>query len=306
MAPLVQIDPEVERAVESGGPVVALETAVVTHGLPRPANIEIAAEMASIIRRHGAIPAIVAVVDGALHVGLDADALRELGQRVDVTKLSDRDLAWAMATGATGGTTVAGTLAACRLAGIRVFATGGIGGVHPGYARHHDASADLDALANTRCCVVSAGAKSILDLPATLEHLDALRVPVVGYGDDRFPLFFSRGTDALRTPQSAQSLEEVAQLLRNHWDVLRSATGVVLCNPIPERDAIPDEELRPVLAAAQQSAEEQGVRGGGLTPYLLAEVARRTQGRSMAANLALLRNNARTAAELATRLVATA
>jgi pseudouridylate synthase len=299
MTERICVSEEVQEALAAGRPVVALETAVVTHGLPRPTNVELAEEMAGLIRACGAIPAAVAVLGGRLSVGLDGDELSQLAADEAAEKLSSRDLAWALATGATGGTTVAGTLAVCARLGIEVFATGGIGGVHPNSSETHDISADLAALARTRCCVVAAGAKAILDLPATLEHLDQLAVPVLGFGTDHFPQFYSRGDASLPVPRRLDDVAQVSAFLKAHWGALDQPTGVLLCNPIAEAAALPADEIAAAIGAAQEQARARGIAGRELTPFLLAEVARLTDGRSLAANLALLRANAKLAAQLA-------
>ncbi len=290
---------EVEAALGRGGPIVALETAVLTHGLPRPVNLELARELGEIVRAAGATPAAIAVIAGRVRVGLDESDLARLATDEAAEKLSARDLAWAIASGATGGTTVAGTLAVCARLGIEVFATGGIGGVHRGAGATHDVSADLELLARTRCCVVAAGAKSILDLPATLEHLDRLAVPVIGLGTDHFPQFYSRGDAALPVPRRLDSVEEIAALLEAHWNNLAEPTGVLLCNPILHDAALPLAEIDAAIAEAQRRADALDVRGRDLTPFLLSQLAEITDGRTLAANLALLRNNAESAAELA-------
>lgn len=301
MSEPIRIADEVREALARHRPVVALETAVVTHGLPRSTNVELARELAAIVRAWGAAPATVAVLEGQVCVGLSDDELDRLGRDESAEKLSARDLAWALATGATGGTTVAGTLAVCARLGIEVFATGGIGGVHPGTGAAQDISADLAVLARTRCCVVAAGAKSILDLAATLEHLDQLAVPVLGFGTDFFPQFYTRGDASLPVPRRLDEVAQVAAFLEQHWRTLGQPTGVLLCNPIAEPAALPPEEIARAIADAQQRAHDQEVGGRDLTPFLLAEVAQMTSGRSLAANLALLRANA----ELATQLAVT-
>ncbi len=293
------VSEEVREALAAGRPVVALETAVVTHGLPRPTNLELAGELAGAIRAGGATPAGVAVLGGQLRVGLSEEELHRLADDEAAEKLSSRDLAWALAVGATGGTTVAGTLAVCARLGIEIFATGGIGGVHPRSSETHDISADLAALARTRCCVVAAGAKAILDLPATLEHLDQLAVPVLGFGTDHFPQFYSRGDASLPVPRRLDDVAQVSAFLEAHWGALDQSTGVLLCNPIAEAAALPADEIAAAIEAAQASARERGIAGRDLTPFLLAEVARLTEGRSLAANLALLRANAELAAQVA-------
>ncbi|MCB9755102.1 MAG: pseudouridine-5'-phosphate glycosidase [Myxococcales bacterium] len=302
MPALLMVDPEVQRALRERAPVVALESAVLTHGLPRPHNLEVVQRMIAAVRHAGAIPAVVAVLGGVLHVGLGDAALAEIAGRDGAHKLSARDLAWAHATGSDGGTTVAATLAACGLAGVRVFATGGIGGVHRGWREHLDISADIEALASAPCCTVAAGGKSILDLPATLEALETRGVPVIGWRTDHFPQFHSRGHARLPAPRRLDTLEQVALLCRARWDALAQPGGVLLANPIPEEHALPQRELDDAVAQAQRDADARGIRGAALTPFLLAALERITAGRSVTANLALLEHNAALAGELARAL----
>ncbi|MCK4874058.1 MAG: pseudouridine-5'-phosphate glycosidase [Phycisphaerales bacterium] len=295
----VQISDAVAHAMATNRPIVALETAVVTHGLPRPMNLEVVRELVTLVRESGAEPAVVGVLDGVLHVGLGAAQLDRLANDDDAAKLSARDLAWAAVTGANGGTTVAGTLAACRIVGLRVFATGGIGGVHPDFARRHDVSADLHALAATPCCVVSAGAKALLDLPATVEHLDRLGVPVVGYRTDLFPRFYSVGSPSLRVPRRLNDPKQVTRFLDIHWGDLKQTTGVLLCNPIPEEASLDADEIKQALQQAEAAAQQAGITGPQLTPYVLDQVAKLTDGRALDANLALLYHNVKLAVDIA-------
>ncbi len=305
-AALLTIAPDVQHALRERAPVVALESAVLTHGLPRPRNLEVVRAMADAVRQRGAVPAVVAVLRGVLHVGLSDAAIAELAASERAHKLSARDLAWAHATASDGGTTVAATLAACRLAGVRVFATGGIGGVHRGWSRHLDISADIEALATTRCCTVAAGGKSILDLPATLEALESRGVPVIGWRADNFPQFHSRGDSSVPAPRRLDSLDAVARLCHARWDGLGQPGGVLLANPIPEAHALPQDELDAAVDAAQREADARGVKGAALTPFLLAALERVTAGRSVTANLALLEHNAAVAGELARALATVA
>lgn len=289
---------EVKRAVKIPLPIVALESTVLTHGLPRPQNLELARDMEQAIRENGATPATIAFLDGRLHVGLTAAELERLANENDVYKVGPRDFAAVMVNGACGGTTVAGTMLACKHADIKVFATGGIGGVHRDAP--FDVSADLQVLATIPMIVVCAGAKAILDLPATLEYLETMSVPVVGYGTDEFPAFYSRKSDLdvsvnLNTPQA------IVDFAKAHWSTgLHSA--VLVANPVPQEDAIPKAEMEPFIAQANQEAHEKGVHGQGLTPFLLQRISELTHGKSMRANLSLLLNNARLAAQIATAL----
>jgi len=294
---------EVAAALAAGRPVVALETAVLTHGLPRPWNLEAVRAMATAVREGGAVPAVVAVLGGVLQVGLDEEELAALAQTPEPDKLGARDLARALALGRTGGTTVSGTLAACRLAGVRVFATGGIGGVHRGWTARPDVSSDLGELARTPCCVVSSGAKSVLDLPATLEALEALGVPVLGWGTAAFPASHTPGAPALAVPEVADAAT-VAELCRRRWEELRQGGGVLLANPVPAAAALDRGEVEAAVDRAEAEARRQGVTGPALTPFLLDALAGTTGGRSVQANLALLASNAALAARVAVALAA--
>ncbi len=297
-SPAFHVAPHVARALSLKMPVVALESTVITHGLPKPDNLALAADMEAVVRNGGATPATIGVLKGKVIVGLAEDALRELADAPAPRKISIRDYGAAIAQKASGGTTVAATLYAAHLAGIRVFATGGIGGVHRWPP--HDVSADLPALASYPAIVVCAGAKAILDLPATLEMLETLAVPVVGYQTDEFPAFYSRES-GLKVPQRADSPKEVAAIAKAHWELgLKSAVLVVV--PPPEEAALPREEVDQAIAQALREAEAQGVRGQASTPFLLARVSQLTGRASLEANLALLKNNAAVAAQIARAL----
>ncbi|WP_420002789.1 pseudouridine-5'-phosphate glycosidase [Arenibacterium sp. LLYu02] len=288
---------EVAAARAAGTPIVALESTIITHGMPYPQNVEVAALVEDDVRGAGAVPATMAVIDGVLHVGLEADVLQALGKAQDVAKLSRADFAACLATGGTGATTVAATMIAARLAGISVFATGGIGGVHKGAEQTFDISADLMELAQTPVTVVAAGAKAILDVPKTLEVLETQGVPVIAYGQDSFPAFWSATSD-LKAPLRMDSAAEIA---RAH--AMRGAIGLpggqLVANPIPRQDEIPAEDLAPIIAQAQSEADAQGVSGKGVTPFLLQRIFELTNGKSLESNIALVRNNARLAAEIA-------
>lgn len=288
---------EVAAARAARKPIVALESTIITHGMPYPQNVEVAAQVESDIRAAGAVPATMAVIDGVLHVGLEAETLQTLGKAQGVAKLSRADFAACMATGGTGATTVAATMIAARLAGISVFATGGIGGVHKGAEQSFDISADLMELAQTPVTVVAAGAKAILDVPKTLEVLETQGVPVIAYGQDSFPAFWSATSD-LKAPLR---MDSAAQIARAH--VLRGAMGLpggqLVANPIPLDAQIPAADLAPIIAQAQSEADAQGVSGKGVTPFLLQRIFELTEGKSLEANIALVRNNARLAAEIA-------
>ncbi len=292
---------EVAAAREAGQAIVALESTIITHGMPYPQNVEVAAQVEDDIRAAGAVPATMAVIDGVLHIGLEADQLQALGQAKNVAKISRADMPACIATGGTGATTVAATMIAARMAGISVFATGGIGGVHKGAETSFDISADLMELAQTPVTVVAAGAKAILDLPKTLEVLETQGVPVIAYGQDSFPAFWSATSD-LAAPLRMDSAAEIA---RAH--ATRQAMGLpggqLIANPIPADDQIAAEALAPILAQAQAEADSQGVVGKAVTPFLLQRIFELTDGRSLKANIALVRNNARLAAEIAKELV---
>jgi pseudouridine-5'-phosphate glycosidase len=295
------IHPAVSAALRLGRPVVALESAVITHGLPHPTNLSLAREMETIVREQGAVPATVAILDGRVHVGLDDSDLERLSGETRARKISVRDFGPAIAAGASGGTTVAGTMAAASRAGIRVFATGGIGGVHR--AAPTDISADLIELGRTPMVVVCAGAKAILDLPATLEYLETQGVPVVGLQTERFPAFYS--TDSgLPVSATAASPEEIAFMARAHWEMgLSSALLAVV--PPPPADALPRESVEAEIARALEEARTAGVRGPAVTPFLLQKMSELSGGASLRANLALLRNNARIATQIAIALAET-
>ncbi|MCA9689026.1 MAG: pseudouridine-5'-phosphate glycosidase [Myxococcales bacterium] len=295
------VAPEVAAALARGGPVVGLETAVLTHGLPRPQNLHVVRAMAAAVRRAGATPAVIGALAGVVRVGLDDDALATLAAAAAPKKLGARDLAWAIAAKASGGTTVSATLACCSAAGIRVIATGGIGGVHRDTAQR-DVSADLYELSQSTCCVVCSGGKSILDLPATLEALESLGVPVIGWRTDHLPQFHARGDARLPAPRRLDAIEQVVALCRARWGPLAQRGGLLLANPAPAAAALDQAELDAVVAAACQRARERGIQGAALTPFLLADLEDRTDGRSLRANLALLEDNARLAGELAAAL----
>ncbi|MCE8508037.1 pseudouridine-5'-phosphate glycosidase [Ruegeria pomeroyi] len=298
----LHLSAEVHAARVAGTPIVALESTIITHGMPYPQNVETARAVEQDIRDAGAVPATIAVINGRLHVGLEPDQLDALGQAQGVAKLSRADMAACIATGGTGATTVAATMIAARFAGIEVFATGGIGGVHKGAEQSFDISADLHELAQTPVTVVAAGAKAILDLPKTLEVLETLGVPVIAYGQDSFPAFWSATSD-LPAPLR---MDDSASIARAH--ATRRALGLpggqLVANPIPAADQIAAEDLAPVIAQAQAQADAQGIAGKAVTPFLLQAIFEATGGRSLTANIALVRNNARLAAKIARDLIA--
>lgn len=288
---------EVAAARTTGLPIVALESTIITHGMPFPQNIETARIVEDDVRAAGAVPATIAVIDGALHVGLEPDQLEALGQAQDVAKLSRADMAVCIAMGGTGATTVAATMIAAHLAGIHVFATGGIGGVHRGAQDSFDISADLQELAQTPVTVVAAGAKAILDLPKTFEVLETLGVPVIAYGQDSLPAFWSASSD-LDAPLRLDHAADIAKAQQTRTAMgLRG--GQLVTNPIPAEAEIPAEALRPIIDQALQEAEAQGISAKAVTPFLLGRIFELTEGRSLVANIALVRNNARLAAQIA-------
>ncbi|MDR6292854.1 pseudouridine-5'-phosphate glycosidase [Inquilinus ginsengisoli] len=304
MNSLLSIAPEVSAALAAGRPVVALESTIISHGMPYPQNLEMAQRVEGIIREEGAVPATIAVADGRIHVGLDEALLHRLATAKGVAKLSRRDLAGILASGGLGATTVAATMIAAHLAGIRVFATGGIGGVHRGAETSFDVSADLDELARTPVAVVCAGAKSILDLPKTLEYLETRGVPVIGYGTGTLPAFFSRSS-GLALALRRDTPEEVAALL-DAQAALGFPAGAVIANPIPEAHALPEAEIDAAITSALADAGREGVGGKDVTPYLLARIVALTGGRSLTANIALVEHNARLGARIAKALAARA
>jgi pseudouridine-5'-phosphate glycosidase len=296
--------PEVTEARANGAPIVALESTIITHGMPFPQNLETAQKVEAEIRAHGAVPATVAVMAGKLHIGLTPAGLETLAQASDVMKLSRADLAACLATGRTGATTVAATMIAAHLAGIHVFATGGIGGVHRGAEASFDVSADLHELARTPVSVVAAGAKAILDLPKTLEVLETLGVPVIAFGQDDLPAFWSRSS-GLAAPLRMDRAADIAaaHLMRAR---LGLHGGQLIANPIPEAAEIPRAEITPVIETALSEAERQGIAAKAVTPFLLARIFELTEGRSLEANIALVLNNARLGAAIAAEIARSA
>jgi pseudouridine-5'-phosphate glycosidase len=295
----LELGEEVRRARQSGAALVALETSVVAQGLPYPENLRAAEICEAAVREAGAVPAAIAVLDGEIHVGLSGERLRRLAEGKDrMLKLGSRDLPAAVVGKGSGGTTVSATMEIAARAGIRVFATGGIGGVHRGVAEQMDVSQDLWALSRFPVAAVCAGAKSVLDLAKTLEALETVGVPVVGVGTDDFPSFFSR-TSGLALEHRVETAEEGARWMRARFDELGQEGGMVFAVPPPEETALEREGVERVLAEALAEAEARGVRGKAVTPFLLGELNRRTGGKTLQANLALLQRNARFAGELA-------
>jgi len=286
---------EVAHARAANTPIVALETTVVTHGLPKPDNLNLARDMEAQVRARGATPATIGVLNGQIHIGVTPQQLAQLADAHPLRKISRRDFAIAIARQESGGTTVAGTMIAAHAAGIRVFATGGIGGVHRGAP--FDISTDLQELSRTPVIVVCAGAKSILDLPATLEVLETLGVPVVGYQTDEFPAFYARSS-GLPLTMRADTPQEAAAIAKAHWN-LGLGSAILVTVPPPAKTALPAGEMEAAVDQALADAQEQGIRGQAVTPFLLARVSELTGKASLRANLDLLLNNARLAAEIA-------
>lgn len=294
----VMILPGVAEALAAGQPVVALESTIISHGMPYPQNVQMAIEVEGIVRANGAVPATIAVIDGDCCVGLSPAQLERLATEQGVHKATTRDLPWLVATRATGATTVAATMRIAALAGIRIFATGGIGGVHRGAATSLDISADLNELAVTPVAVISAGIKSILDIRLTLERLETLGVPVIVNGSDDFPSFYSRES-GLPAPHRVDGPAALAGVLHANWNVLGLTSGVSIANPIPLADEIPAAEISAFIEEALNELGMRGVSGQDVTPFLLKRIVERTDGRSLLANLALVRHNAATAAAIA-------
>ena len=294
--------PEVTEARASGRPIVALESTIITHGMPWPQNVQTAREVEAEVRAAGAVPATIAVMGGRIHVGLTDAELEALGQAKGVMKLSRADLAACLATKRTGATTVAATMICAHLARIEVFATGGIGGVHRGAESSFDISADLLEFAQTPVTVVAAGAKAILDLPKTLEVLETHGVPVIAYGQDDFPAFWSRSS-GLKAPLRMDTAAEIAAAQRMRAR-LGLAGGQLVANPIPPEAEIPRAEIMPVIEQALSEANAQGISAKSVTPFLLQRIFELTEGRSLISNIALVKNNARLAAAIAAALLA--
>jgi pseudouridine-5'-phosphate glycosidase len=293
----MDIRPEVRTALDEGQPVVALESTIISHGMPYPDNLECAARCEAIIREHGAVPATIAILRGRVKIGLEEGELTRLAVEKGVLKCSRRDLAFALAEGRDGAATVAATMILADRAGIRFFATGGVGGVHRGAERSMDISADMTELQTTDVCVISAGVKSILDIGRTLEYLETLGVPVIAFGQDRFPAFYTpdSGFDA---PLRVDTAAAAARIMKIKWDLgLRG--GAIIGNPIEKRFAMPRETIDAAIAEALSAAAEQGISGKAITPFLLDRIKEKTGGESLAANMRLVYGNAALAADIA-------
>jgi pseudouridine-5'-phosphate glycosidase len=303
MHAFLQFSPEVQAARAAGKPVVALESTIISHGMPYPQNVQTAREVEQLIRDAGAVPATIAIIDGRICIGLADDQLELLGQSKDAIKVSRRDLAYVLSQEKLGATTVAATMICAKLAGIEVFVTGGIGGVHRGAETSFDISADLQELAQTGVAVVCAGVKSILDIGLTLEYLETHGVPVVSVGQGAFPAFFTRDS-GFKADFQLDTPEEQARFIRTKWQ-LGLEGGVVVSNPVPEASAMKNEEIDAIIAQALREADQQGVKGKLVTPFLLARIKELTGGRSLATNIALVKHNALVGARLAVALHAT-
>ncbi|CCH71395.1 MAG: pseudouridine-5'-phosphate glycosidase [Phycicoccus sp.] len=295
--PMLALTDEVRAALADGRAVVALESTIISHGMPYPRNVAMAREVEGIVRDGGAVPATIAVLDGIPRIGLSADELELLGSAPDVAKVSIRDLPSVVATRAHGATTVASTMRLAALAGIRVFVTGGLGGVHQGAASSMDESADLTELSRTDVAVVCAGVKSILDIGLTLERLETLGVPVVGYRTDEFPSFYSRTSDH-RAPLRADDVETLAAMMAAKW-ALGLEGGIVVANPVPEAEEMARADIDGLIGQALAECDTRGISGKDITPFLLGRIVELSDGRSLETNIALVRNNARLGAALA-------
>jgi len=296
----LQINPEVKKALDEGRAVVALESTIISHGMPYPRNVETALNVEKIVRENGAIPATIAILKGKLKVGLTPEEIEYLGKSDDVIKTSRRDIPFIVAKGLDGATTVASTMIIAALAGIKVFATGGIGGVHRGAQETFDISADLQELAHTDVAVICAGAKSILDIGLTLEYLETLGVPVIGYGTDELPAFYT-SKSGFGVDYRVDSAKELAKALKTKWD-LGLDGGAVIANPIPAEYEMDYETITSAIETALKEAKEKGIKGKESTPFLLAKVKELTEGSSLDSNIQLVYNNVKVGAEIAVEL----
>jgi pseudouridylate synthase len=293
----ITLSEEVSIAKEQGKPIVALESTIISHGMPYPQNVKTAREVEQIIRDNGAVPATIAIVDGKIKIGLSDEELEMFGKSSDVAKASRRDLAYLLATKKLGATTVAATMICAEAAGINIFVTGGIGGAHRGAETTMDISADLEELGQTNVAVICAGAKSILDLGLTMEYLETKGVPVIGYQTDVLPAFYTRNSE-FSVNVRADDVETIASTLKVKWD-LNLKGGAVIANPIPEEFAMDEKMINDVIESALKEAEEKQISGKNVTPFLLGKVKELTEGKSLDANIALVKNNAVVGAKLA-------
>ncbi len=300
MKEYITLSEEVKQAKEQGKPIVALESTIISHGMPYPQNVQTAREVEQIIRDNGAVPATIAIVNGKIKIGLSDEELEMFGKSSDVAKASRRDLAYLLATKKLGATTVAATMVCAELADIPIFVTGGIGGVHRGAETTMDISADLEELAQTNVAVICAGAKSILDLGLTLEYLETKGVPVIGYQTDVLPAFYTRSSQ-FAVNFRADDVETISNTLKTKWD-LNLKGGAVIANPIPEEDAMDEKTITDIIETALKEAKEKHISGKEVTPFLLAKVKELTAGKSLEANIALVKNNAVLGAKIAVSL----
>ena len=302
MDQLISVRDDIAAALVAGAPVVALESTVIAHGLPRPHNLDTALQMEGAVREAGAIPATIGILDGKIIVGLTAEQIAHIADARDVAKVSSSDLSAVLASGRLGATTVAGTVYVASRAGMRIVATGGIGGAHRGSENTFDISADLTELARTSVAVVCAGAKAILDLPRTVEVLETMGIPVVGYGTNEFPAFYSRES-GLPLQHRVDSPDEAARLMCIHWDLgwlgQGTTAGILIANPPPMETALPRSAVEALVADALESAESAGIRGKAVTPFLLDELGRKSGGKTLETNISLLLANAQLAGKIA-------
>lgn len=296
----LEINPEVKEALNEGWPVTALESTIISHGMPYPKNIETAMKVEEVVRNSGSIPATIAIIGGKLKVGLTPEEIEHMGKSSSIAKASRRDIPFLLSKKMDGATTVAATMIIASLAGIKVFVTGGIGGVHRGAQETFDISADLEELANTNVAVVCAGAKSILDIGLTLEYLETRGVPVIGYGTDEFPAFYIRKS-GFKVDYRVDTTDELAKALKIKWGLGLNG-GVVVANPIPEKYEMDYEAINRAMEEAVNEALEKGIRGKGVTPFLLSRIKDITGGESLDSNIQLVYNNARVGAELSGKL----
>jgi len=296
----LEIHPEVHTALKENKPVVALESTIIAHGMPYPQNVETALKVEEIIRQNGAVPATVGIINGKLKVGLSREEIEHMAKSKDILKVSRRDIPFVTSQRLDGATTVAGTMIAANLAGIRIFVTGGIGGVHRGAEKTFDISADLMELANTNVVVVCAGAKSILDIGLTLEYLETHGVPVIGYGTDEFPAFYTRKS-GFGVDYRVDTPEKLAAAIKAKWD-LKLEGGMVIGNPIPEEFEMDHDTINKAIEDALDEAEKLGIKGKETTPFLLSKIKSITSGRSLESNIQLVYNNAKVGAKIAVEL----
>ncbi|MGB9781199.1 pseudouridine-5'-phosphate glycosidase [Caldanaerobacter sp.] len=296
----IDLSEEVDKALKEGKPIVALESTIISHGMPYPENIETAKAVEEIVRKNGAIPATIAIINGKIKIGLNEKELEFMGTSKEILKASRRDLPVILAKGLNAATTVSATMICANLAGIKVFVTGGIGGVHRGAEETFDVSADLQELANTDVAVVCAGAKAILDLPRTLEYLETFGVPVIGFKTEEFPAFYTRES-GLKVDYMVEDEVEAARVIKTKWD-LGLKGGILIANPIPEEYALDRAYIEKAIEEAIFEADRLGIRGKALTPFLLEKIKDLTGGKSLKANIELVKNNARVGAKIAVQL----